>query len=148
VRSWLANAGPLLRDVFRGPARTAVSALWFAGAVLATAAAILSAGRPAAAPAIAFVMPAVALTLLAISLLRSQVWAMAVSFVLLAGQLVGVVGTSYELVYGIDARKATELHALGFEPRVGIALNLLYSSIASAVFIALLLRRCRNARAR
>ncbi len=140
----LKSIGPLLLIFFYGPVRTAVSVLWFSGAALAMSAVVLTAAHPGAGSPLVFVVPAVAMAVLGTALRRSQVWAMVVSLVLLAGQIVGVVGTIYELTHGIDARKAAELHALGFDPRVGVAVNLAYSLIASILFIVALLCAPKN----
>ena len=69
---------------------------------------------------------------------------MALSFVGLAGQIVGVIGTTLELAYGIDARKAAELHALGFNPTLGVSINLAFSLTAVAVLATALLRARRE----
>jgi hypothetical protein len=129
-----------LAVVFDVQVRRVVAALWFVGASLATIAAVLSAVRPNAGPWWAFVIPAVLLLLLGFALLASKVWAMAVSFVGLAGQIAGVAGTTLELAVGIDARKAAELRALGFDPTLGVSINLAFSLAAVAVLAAALLR--------
>ena len=138
--------GSQLRGMFDGPVRTAVSALWFFGTAFAASAAVLSAAHSRAGSFVAFVLAAVALAALAIALLRSHTWAMAVSFVLLAGQIVGVLGTASQLAYGIDAHKGAELVALGVDPRAGVAVNLAYSLVAFAVFVAALVRLSRRER--
>jgi len=135
-----------LRSFFDAPARVAVAVLWFTGATLATTAAILAATRPGAGPYGAFVVAAVGLIVLGGGLLAVNVWAMAVSFVLLAGQLAGVIGTMWQLVFGIDAGKAAELRALGFEPAIGVAINLAFSLLATCVFALALFRRAHHAR--
>ncbi len=137
-----------LTAVFDRPMRKAVSALWFVGVGFATSAAVLTVMHPGLAPFAVFVVPAAALLLLAGGLLRSRMWAMGVSFVLLAGQIVGVVGTTFELVYGIDATKSAELRALGFDPRLGVAINLAFSIVGACVFAVALLRARRRVRAR
>jgi len=47
-------------------------------------------------------------------------------------------------VHGIDAGKSAELRALGFDPRVGVAVNLAFSFIGSVMFIVALLRSIRR----
>jgi hypothetical protein len=103
--------------------------------------------RPGSGPYWAFLIPAVLLPLIAYSLLASRMWAIVVSFVLLVGQVVGVVGTTLELGYGIDAGKATELRALGFDPRLGVSINLVFS-LASVGALAMALLRARRSVAR
>jgi hypothetical protein len=71
-------------------------------------------------------------------------WAIALSFVLLGGQILGVVGTTLELVYGIDAAKETELRALGFDPKFGVSINLAFSLAAVSVLALALLRARRS----
>lgn len=71
---------------------------------------------------------------------------MAVSFILLAGQLVGVAGTTFQLIYGVDSAKAAELRALGFDPRLGVAINLAFSIVAVCMLAAAVLRARRSPR--
>jgi putative effector of murein hydrolase LrgA (UPF0299 family) len=132
-----------LLAVFNAPTRHAVAALWLLGAMLATLAAVLSCTRQGSGPYWIFLIPAVLLLLIACSLLASRMWAIAVSFVLLIAQVVGVVGTTLELVYGIDANKATELRALGFDPRFGVWINLAFS-LASVFVLAMAVMRARR----
>ncbi len=132
----------LLR-VFDAPTRRAVAALWLLGAMLATLAAVLSFMRPGSGAYWIFVIPAVLLLLIACSLLASRMWAIALSFVLLVSQVVGVVGATLELVRGIDANKAMELRALGFDPRFGVSINLVFS-LASVAVLAVAVMRARR----
>jgi len=132
----------LLR-VFDAPTRRAVAALWLLGAMLATLAAVLSFMRLGPGAYWTFVIPAVLLLLITRSLLASRMWAIALSFVLLVGQVVGVVGATLELVHGIDANKAMELRALGFDPRLGVSINLVFS-LASVAVLAVAVMRARR----
>ncbi len=129
--------------VFDAQIRRVVAALWLLGAMLATAAALLSALRPGAGPWWVFGAVAILLLLIARSVLTSRPWALAVSLVLLAGQIVGVVRTTLELAYGIDAGKAGELRALGLDPRFGVSVNLAFS-LAAVVVLGTALLRAKN----
>lgn len=138
------RARSFLIAVFDAQTRVVVATLWFIGAMLAALAAVLSFMRPGFSPYWVFLIPTVLLLLIAYSLLASRAWAFAVSFVLLVGQVVGVVGTTIELVYGIDSNKATELRALGFDARFGVWINLTFSLVSVAV-LAMALVRARRA---
>ncbi len=143
MRSRWLIATSFLTAVFDRPIRAAVSALWFVGAGFATSAAVLTVMHPGSGKFGIFLVPAAGLLLIAGALLQSRIWAMAVSFILLAGQLVGVAGSTFQLVYGVDAPKAAELRALGFDPRLGVAINLAFSFVAVCVFAAAVLRARR-----
>jgi hypothetical protein len=135
-----------LQRLFDAPTRVIVAVLWFVGAAFAATAAVLTLMRPGAGPYGAFLVPTAALVFIAVALLRLQLWAMAVSFLLLAGQVVGVVGTTLQLAYGIDAGKAEELRALGVEPRFGVAINLAFSFAATCVLAVSTVRAVRRSR--
>ena len=128
-----------LSAMFDAPVRRAVAALWFVGAALATLAAVLEV-RPSAVPPWVFLIPTTLLLLLAFTLLAARVWAMAVSFVLLTAQVAGVIGAMLELVYGIDARKAAELHTLRFDPTLGVSINLAFSVAAVGILVVSFVR--------
>ncbi|HXO17040.1 MAG TPA: hypothetical protein VN909_02600 [Candidatus Dormibacteraeota bacterium] len=106
-------------------------------------AAVLSALRPGAGPWWVFAAVAILLLLIARSLLASRPWALAVSFVLLASQVVGVVGTTLQFAYGIDAGKAGELRALGLDRRLGVSVNLAFS-LAAVVVLGTTFLRAKN----
>ena len=133
-----------LTGIFDAPVRTTVAGLWFVGAGFATTAAMLAMLRQGPAEYGAFLVAAAVLITIAVALLRSRIWAMAVSLVLLAGQIVGVAGTALELIYGIDARKAAELRSLGFDPTLGVAINLAFSLIAVCILVIALVRAKRS----
>ena len=84
--------------------------------------------------ALPFVVVAVGLTVLAFAVLRGQRVALIVSTAGLGAQVLGVLGSAWELLNGVHGSKATELRRLGIDPEVGVALNLVYSAVASAVF--------------
>lgn len=141
-------AAASLVALFDAWTRAVVAGLWFLGAAFAVAAATLAAIRLGAGPAVVFLVPAVALAVLAVALLRAKVWAMAVSAVLLALQIVGVLGTTSQLMFGIDPGKAAELQALGCDPTLGVAMNLAFSLVATCVWAIALLRYARRSRKR
>jgi hypothetical protein len=132
--------------VFDAPMRRAVAILWFVGAMLGALAAVLSFIRPGAGPYWVFLIPMALLLLIACSVLASKMWALGLSFVLLLGQVLGIAGTALELVYGVNANKAAELRALGFDPRLGVSINLAFSLAAVGVLAVALLRARRAAR--
>ncbi len=64
-----------------------------------------------------------------------------------AGQIGAVVGTVLELVDGVAPFKAAQLRRLGFDPNVGVGINLVYSTVALGLFCWFAwrwLRRCRR----
>ena len=115
--------------------RRAVVAVWLAGATIAGAVAPLAAVRDGAGPCLVYVAVATALIVLAAYTARGSRWALRVSLVLLGLQLLGAVGSAWELEHGVAAAKAARLHRLGVDPTFGVALNLAYSAIACTVFL-------------
>jgi hypothetical protein len=67
--------------------------------------------------------------------------------VLLGFQLVGVVGSALELVYGVPAARADRIRELGFDPTFGVVFNLVYSGAASGLFVWIVLRWLADRRA-
>jgi hypothetical protein len=51
-----------------------------------------------------------------------------------------VIGSAWELARGVHGSKARELRGLGVDPELGVALNLVYSAVASLVFAWLVTR--------
>lgn len=72
--------------------------------------------------------------------------ALIVSTVLLGAQVLGVIGSAWQLLSGVHGSKADELNRLGIDPELGVALNLVYSAVASAVFVWVLTRWVRFSR--
>jgi hypothetical protein len=87
-----------------------------------------------AGQALPYTAVAIGLTGVAVMVLRGTRWVIRVVIVVLAGQLGAIAGTTWELSHGIDARKATQLRRLGFDPTAGVVINLIYSSIGFALF--------------
>lgn len=117
------------------PLRHAVAALWLTGAAIAGATAPLATVREGLGPTLVFVAVALGLIVLAVQTTRGGRWAIRVSLVGLAGQLLGVVGSGWELAHGVAGAKAASLQRLGVDPTFGVALNLAYSATAFTLFV-------------
>ena len=120
--------------MFHARLRATVAGLWITGVALAGFTAPLAWHRTGFASALPFLGAATGLAVLAIGVLRSNRAALAVSTAGLGAQILGVVGSAWELAQGVAGSKAKELRRLGVDPTFGVALNLLYSVTASAVF--------------
>jgi hypothetical protein len=94
---------------------------------------------------VVFAGVAVALVVLAITTARGSPWGLAVTSVLLGAQVFGALGSGWELMHGAAGDKADELRSLGIDPTFGIALNLVYSVVAFALFVWALARVRRRA---
>jgi ABC-type branched-subunit amino acid transport system permease subunit len=90
--------------------------------------------------ALPFIAAAAGLAVGAIGVLRGNRVALALSTLGLGGQILGVIGTTWELAQGVHGSKARELRRLGVDPEFGVALNLVYSAVASLVFAWLVTR--------
>lgn len=90
--------------------------------------------RTGAVAALPFIAAAAGLAVLAFAVLRANRVALIVSTALLGAQVLGVIGSAWQLLNGVHGSKADELHRLGIDPELGVTLNLLYSAVASAVF--------------
>jgi hypothetical protein len=121
-------------EVFHRPLRRCAAALCLAGAALAGFSAVLAALRLGPGQSAAFAVVAVVSTLVAAGVLLAARWALWTWLVVAGGQVVAVVGTALELAYGVDAAKARQIRKLGFDPNTGVAINLIYSSLALALF--------------
>jgi ABC-type branched-subunit amino acid transport system permease subunit len=111
-----------------------VTGLWFVGVALAGFTAPLAWRRTGVVSALPFVAVALSGVVLAVAVLRANRAALAISTFLLGAQLFGVVGSAWELIHHVKGSKARELRRLGVDPTLGVALNLLYSAVASVVF--------------
>ncbi len=119
---------------FHRPLAISVAGLMFAGVGLAVTSLVLSVAHHETDRALAYVPVAIGLTGGALMVLRGTRWVVRVIIVALAGQLVAIAGTAWALSHGIDAGKASQLRQLGFDPTAGVVINLIYSSIAFALF--------------
>jgi hypothetical protein len=116
------------------PLRGCLAGLWLAGAVIAGFTAVRAALRLGIGSGAVFAVVALALTGLAVGVLRAARWALMVSLFLAGAQLVGVVGAAWELWRGGETTKTRQLQALDVDATVGITLNLVYSCLAAALF--------------
>jgi hypothetical protein len=90
--------------------------------------------RTGVASALPFIAVVIGLSALAVAVFRVNRVALIISSVGLGAQVLGVVGSAWELLNGVHGSKAGELRDLGIDPEFGVVLNLLYSAVASAVF--------------
>jgi hypothetical protein len=119
---------------FHRPLAISVAGLMLAGVGLAVTALVLAVAHRETGQALAYIPVAVSLTGVAVMVLRGTRWVIRVIIVVLAGQLGAIAGTTWELSHGIDARKASQLRHLGFNPTAGVVINLIYSSVGFALF--------------
>jgi hypothetical protein len=125
----------VLARPFSQSQRRAVAAFWFTGAAIAGFTAPLAAVRDSAASGLVFAAVAAALIVLAVTTARALRSALAVSLVLLGLQLFGALGSAWELLHGVDEGKADRLRTLGFDPKLGVTVNLVYSMVAFTLFV-------------
>ena len=111
-----------------------MAGLWLVGVALAGFTAPRAWHRTGVTSALPFMAVVIGLSLLAGAVLRGNRVALIISTAGLGAQVLGVIGSAWELVRGVQGSKADELHRLGIDPELGVALNLLYSAVASAVF--------------
>lgn len=125
----------VMADVpFHRPLAISVAGLMLAGVGLALTALALAVAHGETGQALAYIPVAIVLTGVAVMVLRGTRWVIRVIIVVLAGQLVAIAGTTWELSHGIDARKAGQLRQLGFDPTAGVVINLIYSGVGFALF--------------
>ncbi|MFZ1175676.1 MAG: hypothetical protein WAO15_05280, partial [Mycobacterium sp.] len=101
---------------FHRPLAISVAGLMLAGVGLAVTALVLAVAHRETGQALAYIPVAIGLTGVAVMVLRGTRWVIRVIIVVLAGQFAAIVGTTWELIHRIDARKANQLHQLGFDP--------------------------------
>jgi hypothetical protein len=114
--------------------RATVAGLWLVGVAFAGFTAPLAWRRTGVVSALPFIAVAAALSVLAVAVRRANRVALILSTVGLGAQILGVLGSAWELLNGVAGSKADELHRLGVDPELGVTLNLMYSAVASAVF--------------
>jgi len=119
---------------FHRPLRLTIAALWVIGIGLAGFTALRAWNRSGLASAVPFITVVVLGMALTRGVVRGNRWALRVSAVLLGAQVAGVIGSAWQLLHEVDETKARELRRLGVNPRFGVALNLMFSSAAVAVF--------------
>lgn len=116
------------------PLRWCLTGLVGAGVGLAVTAAILSFAHHDVGDGIVYLAVSVGLSLVTAGTARSVRWITALILVVCAGQIAAVIGTVLELVYGVAPVKAAQLRRLGLTPKLGVAVNLLYSTVAFGLF--------------
>ena len=121
-------------SVFHRPLKISVVVLMLAGVAMALTGAVAAFSHQQASSAAVFVAVAVVLAAASGLIVRGVRWVIAVCFVGLAGQLIAIAGTIWELAHGIAAVKAQQLLGLGFDPTTSVVINLIYSSIGFALF--------------
>jgi hypothetical protein len=112
-----------------------VASLLLVGVALAGFTAPLAWRRTGVAMALPFIAAAIGLAVVATGVLRANRVALVLATAGLGGQILGVIGSAYELAQGVHSAKARELRRLGVDPTLGVALNLAYSVVASGVFV-------------
>jgi hypothetical protein len=121
-----------------------VAGLWLAGVGFAGFTAPRAWQRTGVLSALPFVAVVLGLSVLAFAVLRANRVALVISAIGLGAQILGVFGSAWELAQGVHSYKARELRDLGVDPELGVALNLLYSAVASLVFAWLVARWFRS----
>ena len=127
-------ARPTLTSLYHRRLRVTVAALWLVGVALAGFTAPRAWHRTGVVSALPFIAVVVGLLALTAAVLRGNRVALAISTAGLGAQILGVIGSAWELAQGVHGSKARELRDLGVDPELGVALNLIYSAVASAVF--------------
>jgi drug/metabolite transporter (DMT)-like permease len=124
----------VLLRAFHRPLRVATAMLASVGVCLATAGMIAALTHHDSGQAAIFTIVALVLASAAAMLLRGHRWAILIAVIILGGQWVAVAATIWELIHGIDPIKTRQLHHLGFNPTIGVIINLIYSSIGATLF--------------
>jgi hypothetical protein len=122
-----------LRAVHR-PLRLCLTGLVAVGAGLAVTAMIVAFLQGNVRDGIVYAVVEIGLSLIAVGVARSVRWILAVVLVACAGQIAAVAGIGLELIYGVAPSKAAQLRRLGFNPTVGVGINLAYSALAFGLF--------------
>jgi hypothetical protein len=119
---------------FHGRLTVAVTALVLVGAALAVVGAVGAATHGQPTQLAVFLAVAAVLSAVAVLVARRVGWAVAICLVALAGQSFAVVGSWWELARGVSPFKADELRHLGFDPRFGVGVNLVFSAVGFGLF--------------
>jgi hypothetical protein len=125
---------------FHRPLAAAVAALYAFGVGLAVTAAVASVAHQSPGDLATFSAVAVVLALGAPLVWRRVRWVVALSLIVLGGQVAAMIGSAWELATGISSFKASQLTALGFDPTWAVTINLIYSSVAFGLFCWFALR--------
>jgi hypothetical protein len=122
------------------PYRRQASWWAFGGAVLACGTAPLAAAHLGYLAAVPYMLVAAVTTTLAVGCRRAWRPALAVTGVVLGTQAVDVVGALWAVAANPGGTKADDLQRMGINPRLGYAVNFVYSSLAVALATAMVLR--------
>src|SRR3954468_23724612 len=118
--------------MFSRPLRLALAGLWIAGAVLAGMTAVLSFTHHLG-QAVPYTVITVALVLMAIYTARGQRVVTLVGLAICALQPIAAIAAAWQLVNGIAKSQAHKLNDLGIDPTLGVALNVVFSIVASVL---------------
>jgi hypothetical protein len=121
-------------------ARAAVACVVAAGAGLAISGLLASAVHHRSGQTIGYLVVAAALSGVAV-LVRRVRWVTIVCLIGLAGQVIAVAGTLWELTHPIASVKTVQLQAIGIDPTAATVVNLCYSATAFGVFCWIAARR-------
>jgi hypothetical protein len=121
-----------VRVVVDRPLRLALTALWVSGATLAAVTAVVAVRRDAGGVG-GYAGAAVALALGALFTARGHRLITMIGLAACAGQPLAVAATAWELTHRVSHTQVEKLQALGVNPRVGVAINLVFSLCASVV---------------
>src|SRR4051812_39267751 len=124
-----------LDPAFAPPFPQLVAGFWLVAAALALSTAPVAAARLGAASSLVFVVVGALAAALAVAVRRQVSAAMVSSVVLLGGQVLAAIGSAWELLGGVSAVKARQLHDLGVAPRLGVSVNLVLSLAGSVLFV-------------
>lgn len=106
----------------------------FAGVGLAAAGTIGAVTHGRATDAVVFVVVGIVISAVAMLVGRGVRWATVLCLVAFGGQCAAVSGSAWELTHTVAGFKADQLRAIGFDPVVAVAINLVYSALAFALF--------------
>ncbi len=121
-----------------------VAGLWLVGVGLTVSAAVTSFLQVGVGSGVIFTVVGIGLALLAVGVLRGWRWASWLSVVLLGFQVLGVIGSAWQLIDGVSGAKAEQVRDLGYSPVFGVTVNLVYSAVASALFLWIVVRWLRR----
>jgi hypothetical protein len=129
-----------LDEILDRHVRLAIVAMWLCGVGLAGGTAIVAASRVglgASVPYLGATLLLVGLTLGTVACIR---WVLVADVIIMALQVVGVLGSAIELIRGASPIKAAELHLLGVDVRTALLSNLIYSLLATVIFVWMIAR--------
>jgi hypothetical protein len=120
--------------MFSRPLRLALAGLWIAGACLAGLTAILSLSHHLG-QAVPYVVITVVLVLMALYTARGQRWVTLIGLAICTLQPIAAIAAAWELVTGISESQVHKLNDLGIDPTFGVALNVVFSVVASLLAV-------------